>query len=96
VAGEGRAGLARELAADQGRGRASATRAIPGRTEGEGGHQIGGRPPQAWLTDPLYFTVTVKHSLVRTVPSDPTTRKLTSNSAPSTNSGEAGGPRRTS
>ena len=41
----------------------------------------------------LYFTVAVKHSLVRTVPSVPTTRKLRSNFAPSTN---RGGPRRTS
>jgi hypothetical protein len=43
-----------------------------------------------------YFTLTVKHSLVRTVPSVPTTRKLTSNSAPSTNRGKVGGPRSTS
>jgi hypothetical protein len=56
--------------------------------------------PAAALHDPIdatrYFTVTVKHSLVRTVPSIPTTRKLTSNSAPSTNRGKAGGPRSTS
>ncbi len=55
------------------------------------------RPPSAKLIDATpYFTVTVKHSLVRTVPSVPTTRKLTSNFAPSTNRGKAGGPRRTS
>jgi hypothetical protein len=56
--------------------------------------------PAAASTNPLtrtrYFTVTVKHSLVRTVPSVPTTRKLTSNCAPSTNRGKVGGPRSTS